>query len=217
MTEALAKQSDEDLYERPTRPDGYERPFDVTIRDAQFNDLAAYILSGIRDAKSICAMMNITRRRMDLLVEDPAFDIVYNDMREQYSDDWKRTLAEVSIDPVARSQMIHVKGQQLLATTIERLAKRIDDDSSADGDALGTTAPELRAAIAAAKVAMEGAHATRGIGNDKTAVGVQVNVPIFVPSAEQAKVLATTTREMDEPLAIEPGEVRVIPAQVDED
>ncbi len=197
MTEALTAQ------------EGYDRPFDQVVRDSQFTDLAALVLSGIRDAKTICAMLNITRRRMDLLVSDPGFDLVYNTMHENYADDWKKTIADVSIDPMARSQMIHVKGQELLATTIERLAKRIEDDTSADPKMDFTSAPELRAAIAAAKVAMEGAHVARGVG--ETNVGVQVNVPVFVPSAEQVQVLADTTREMDAmDVDDEPGTVRVL-------
>lgn len=190
--------------------EAYERPYDQIVREAQFYEIAALTVAGIQDAKSVCALMNITRRRMDLLINDPEFEPIRKEIQTRYAEDWKLTLAEVNIDEAVRSQAIHVKGQELLAGTIDRLMKRIENDATADDKATGTTAPEFRAAIAAVKVAMEGAHAARGVGTSPS-VGVQVNVPVFVPTAEQAKTLAATTRDMDSPnYKGAPGTVRVI-------
>lgn len=177
----------------------YLRPFDDVVSQAQFQDLAALIISGIYNAKDLCNMLGITRRRLDLLTEDPRFNDVYEEFKLKHAKDWKYIIKETRVDPVAKAQALHVKGQEMLAVTMDRLLKRIEKDHSSDPDAMGTTAAELRAAIQATKIAMDGAHVVRH-GNDGPNVAVQVNVPVFTPNPEQAKIIAETTASVQSPV-----------------
>jgi len=158
--------------------------------DACYHQLATLILSGVRDRNELGHQVGLSRTTIFAILKNPRFKEIYEKARDRVFGNLEQLIQDERVEPLLRQKAAAMRGQTLLSEVTEEVRKRIKERDP-DGQPVAKAA-DLRVGLDAAVAAIDRSPDTaRTHGGSSTSV----NVGVFVPSAEQARVMVEAVRE----------------------